>query len=67
MAAKKKIAVKTKAPKEKRPPRQFFIAYETATGEYTSHHPTRKDAKEHLMPGEKIAGPYVLAERVGQR
>ena len=72
MAAKKKTAAKTKAPKEKRPPRQFFIVYDPATGkQFGSNFDKKKDAKYEADQTTamllKVAGPFVLAERVGQK
>lgn len=62
MAAKKKT---TKAP---RPARQFYTTYNVKTGKTTAAPYTTKAAAERdRTPGEEVAGPYVLAERTGNR
>lgn len=67
MAAKKTTAPKFKKLKEKRPPRQVFVLYDPLTACVTGTFPKKKDALDECLSDERVAGPYVLAERVGQR
>ncbi len=67
MAAKKKAA-KTSSDTPARPPRQFYITFNTKTGKTTAvPYGTKVAAERDRIAGEEVAGPYVLAERVGNR
>lgn len=61
-----------KAPREKRPPRQFYVLFDPSTGAVngtfrTKGAATNVRATHEELKDLKIAGPYVLAERVDQR
>lgn len=64
MATKKKT---TKKDTEKRPARQFYTTYLPLTGGQTGTYPTKARAERDKTSDEKVAGPYVLAERTGNR
>lgn len=60
----KKVAEKKVAEKKIRPPKQVFIAYDVGSGDPMSVHPSKKVANSNKYSQDKVAGPYVLVERV---
>lgn len=54
------------AEKTKRPPRQVWLTIDEK-GLPTGGHTTRKQARKDARKTERVAGPYVLAERVRER
>lgn len=60
------MATKKKATNTKRPPRTLWLVYPGPEGEgFTVE--TQASAKRNASKGDRVVGPYVLAERVRER
>jgi hypothetical protein len=68
-----KKAAKKRASPKKRPPRQLWIVFDDEKGGLYDPSATRAEAQKIVdayyvgFDGARVAGPYVLAERVTER